>query len=112
VRQLLEDTGLDVGSARTLDEAAAISPAPPPIVLLGPHLADGDAAPLLARWSADPAFRDATVVLMGPWPTGSARAGPGCHIEILRGQRASDAAGRVRALIAERRRPRRSAKDG
>ena len=31
------------------------------------------------------------------------RPGPGCHVEILRGQRAADAAGRVRALIARRR---------
>src|SRR5262245_11977658 len=112
VRQLLEETGLDVSAIRTLAEAGAIAAAPPPIILLGPRLADGDAAPLLARWSADPAFREATVVLMGPWPAASGKAGPGCDVETLRGQRAGDAAGRVRALIAERRGPRRSDRNG
>ena len=105
MQRALEETGLDVTTARTLSEAMAIAPAPAPIILLGPHLADGDAAPLLARWSADPAFRDATVVLVGPWPPEPAPAppGPGCHVEVLRGQRAADAAGRVRTLIARRR---------
>jgi PAS domain S-box-containing protein len=112
VRRALEETGLDVSPARTLGEAVAIPPVPAPIILLGPRLADGDAAPLLARWSADPAFRDAAVVLMGPWPTDSAQAGPGCHAEILRGQRAADAAGRLRALIAMRRGPKRVSADG
>jgi PAS domain S-box-containing protein len=112
VRRALEETGLDVSPARTLSEAVAIPPAPAPVILLGPRLADGDAAPLLARWSADPAFRDAAVVLMGPWPAESAQAGRGCHTEILRGQRAADAAGRVRALIAARRGPKRDGADG
>jgi len=112
VRQLLEETGLDVRAVRTLAEAVGIAPAPPPIILLGTHLSDGDPVPLLARWGADPAFREATVVLMGGWHGESARGGPGCRVEILRGQRAGDAAGRVRALIAERRGPRRSGQGG
>ena len=105
MQRALEDTGLDVTTVRTLSEAMAIAPAPAPIILLGPHLTDGDAAPLLARWSVDPAFLDATVVLVGPWPPERAPAppGPGCHVEVLRGQRAADAAGRVRTLIAKRR---------
>jgi DNA-binding NtrC family response regulator len=110
VRRALEETGLDVSPARTLSEAVAIPPVPAPVILLGPRLADGEAAPLLTRWSADPAFRDAAVVLMGAWPAESGQAGPGCHVEILRGQRAADAAGRVRALIAKRRQ--RSVEDG
>jgi PAS domain S-box-containing protein len=110
VRRALEETGLDVSPARTLGEAVAIPPVPAPVILLGPRVADGEATPLLTRWSADPAFRDAAVVLMGPWPAESALAGPGCRVEILRGQRAADAAGRVRALIAKRRQ--RSVEDG
>jgi PAS domain S-box-containing protein len=112
VRRALEETGLDVNPARTLVDAVAIPPAPPPVIVLGPRLADGESAPLLARWSADPAFRDAAVVLMGPWPTERAQAGPGCHVEILRGQRAGDAAGRVRTLIAKRRGATRDIGDG
>jgi PAS domain S-box-containing protein len=103
VRLALEETGLDVSPARTLADAVAIRPTPPPVIVLGPRLADGDSGPLLARWSADPTFRDAAVILVGAWPTASARGGTGCYVEILRGQRAADAAGRVRALIAERR---------
>jgi hypothetical protein len=92
-----------VSPAKTLAEAVAIPPTPPPIVVLGPTLADGAAASLLARWSADPAFRDAAVILMGAWPADSARQDTGCHVEVLQGQRAADAAARVRALIARRR---------
>ena len=80
--------------------------------MVGPRLADGDAAPLVARWSADPAFRDAAVVLIGSWPPEADRAGPGCHVEVLRGQRAADAAGRVRSLIARRRGAPRPGSDG
>jgi hypothetical protein len=103
VRRALEEAGLPVDPARTLAEAVAIPPLPPPVIVLGPTLTDGPSAPLLARWSADPTFRDAAVILVGPWPAESANAGPGCHAEILRGQRAADASGRVRALIARRR---------
>jgi PAS domain S-box-containing protein len=103
IRLVLEETGLLVHEARTLAEALAIPAAPSPVIVLGTRLADGDSAPLLARWVADPAFRDVAVILVGPWPADSARAGPGCRVEILRGQRAADAAGRVRALIAARR---------
>ena len=103
IRGVLEQTGLDVSAARTLAEALAIPPTPPPIIVVGPRLADGDAAPLVARWSADPAFRDGAVVLIGAWPPEAGQAGPGCHVEVLRGQRAADAAGRVRSLIARRR---------
>lgn len=112
VRQALEETGLDVNPARTLADAVAIPPVPPPVIVLGPRLADGESAPLLARWRADPAFRDAAVVLVGPWPTESTEAGPGCHVEILRGQRAGDAAGRVRTLIAKRRGAKQDGGDG
>lgn len=103
IRLVLEETGLDVGPARTLADALAIPATPAPIVVLGPRLADGDAATLVARWSADPAFRNAAVLLVGPWPPEAVSTGPGCHVEHLRGQRATDAAGRVRSLIAERR---------
>jgi CheY-like chemotaxis protein len=103
LRRTLEETGLPVQPAATLAEAVAIPPTPAPIVVLGPTVADGPSAPLLARWSGDPAFRDAAVILMGTWPDDSAKAGPGCHVERLGGQRAADAAGRVRALIARRR---------
>jgi PAS domain S-box-containing protein len=102
LRRTLEETGLPVQPAATLAEAVAIPPTPAPIVVLGPTVADGPSAPLLARWSGDPAFRDAAVILMGTWPDDSAKAGPGCHVERLGGQRAADAAGRVRALIARR----------
>jgi PAS domain S-box-containing protein len=112
VRQALEETGLDVNPARTLADAVAIPPAPSPIIVLGPRLADGESAPLLARWRADPAFRDAAVILVGPWPAESTRAGPGCDVEILRGQRAGDAAGRVRTLIAKRRGAKPNSGDG
>ncbi len=103
IRLVLEETGLDVGPARTLADALAIPAMPAPIVVLGPRLADGDAATLVVRWSADPAFRDAAVLLVGPWPPDAIPTGPGCHVELLRGQRATDASGRVRTLIAERR---------
>jgi PAS domain S-box-containing protein len=104
IRTVLEETGLEVDPARTLADAVAIPPTPGPIIVLGPRLADGDAAPLVARWSADPAFRDAAVLLVGTWPPTAVQVGgPGCHVEIIRGQRASDAAGRLRALIARRR---------
>jgi PAS domain S-box-containing protein len=103
IRTVLEETGLDVGPARTLADAMAIPAAPAPIVVLGPRLADGDAAPLLARWTADPAFREAAVLLVGAWPPETGRTGPGCRVEVLRGQRASDAAGWIRTLIARRR---------
>jgi PAS domain S-box-containing protein len=112
IRRALEETGLPVSPARTLSEAVAIPPLPPPVIVLGPTLADASTAPLLARWSGDPAFRDAAVVLAGPWPADSARGGPGCHVEVLRGQRAADAAGRVRALIARRRGTRPDGHDG
>jgi PAS domain S-box-containing protein len=112
VRRALEETGLDVNPPRTLAEAMAIPPAPPPVIVLGPRLADGESAPLLARWSSDPAFHDASVVLVGAWPTERTRAGPGCHVEIVRGQRAADVAGRVRALIAKRRGARRGVGHG
>ena len=103
IRRALEETGLDVNPARTLAEAVAIPPAPAPVILLGATLPDGPAASLLARWRGDAAFRGATVVLLGPWPSDSTAAGPGCHVETLRGQRASDAVGRVRALLAKHR---------
>ena len=112
VRRALEETGLDVSPARTLAEAMTIPAAPPPVIVLGPRLADGEAAPLLARWGADPAFRDAAVVLVGPWPADSARTGPGGCVEIVRGQRAGDVAGRVRTLIARRRGAHRGIGDG
>ena len=112
IRRALEDTGLPVSPGNTLADALAIPPAPAPIIVLGPTLPDGPAAPLLARWSGDPAFRDAAVILAGPWPPQSARAGPGCRVEMLRGQRAADAAGRVRALIAQRQASRQDAGDG
>jgi PAS domain S-box-containing protein len=112
VRLALEETGLEVHPARTLVEAVAIPPTPPPVIVLGPRVADGDSSPLLARWRADPAFHDAAVVLMGPWPAQGTEAGPGCQVEILRGQRAADAAGRVRALIARRPGATRDAGDG
>ena len=112
IRGVLEQTGLDVSAARTLAEALAIPPTPPPIIVVGPRLADGDAAPLVARWSADPAFRDGAVVLIGSWPPEADQAGPGCHVEVLRGQRAADAAGRVRSLIARRRGAPRPGSDG
>jgi PAS domain S-box-containing protein len=103
LRALLEETGLDVSSGTTVADALAIRATPPPVIVLGPRLVDGDAAPLVGRWRSDPAFRDAAVLLIGAWPPESARAGPGCHVEILRGQRAADAAGRIRMLIARRR---------
>jgi DNA-binding response OmpR family regulator len=103
VRRALEDTGLDVNPARTLAEAVGIPASPAPVILLGPTLPDGPAPPLLARWHGDPAFADATVVLLGAWPAESAAAGPGCRVETLRGQRASDAVGRVRTLLVRRR---------
>jgi PAS domain S-box-containing protein len=112
VRRTLEETGIPVNPARTLAEAVAIPPTPPPVIVLGPSLPDGPAAPLLARWAGDPAFRDAAVILVGAWPAESAKAGPGCHVEALRGQRAADAAGRVRALIARRRGTKAEAQDG
>jgi CheY-like chemotaxis protein len=112
IRTVLVETGLDVTAVRTLADAVAIPPAPPPIIAIGPRLTDGDSAPLVARWSADPAFREATVVLIGPWPPAAGQAGPGCHVEILRGQRAADAAGLVRALIARRRGAQRGGGDG
>jgi hypothetical protein len=103
VRRVLEETGVPVSPAKTLAEAGAIPPTPPPVIVLAATLADGATPELLARWSADPAFRDAAVILIGPWPADSARRNGGCHVEALRGQRASDAAARVRALIADRR---------
>ena len=112
LRRTLEETGLPVQPAATLAEAVAIPPTPAPVIVLGPTVADGPSAPLLARWSGDPAFRHAAVILMGAWPDDSAKAGPGCHVERLRGQRAADAAGRVRALIARRRETRQAARDG
>ena len=112
IRTVLEETGLDVNPGTTLAEAMAIPATPPPIIVLGPRLTDGDAAPLAVRWGADPAFRDAAVLLVGAWPPEAAQAGPGCHVEILRGQRAADAAGRIRTLIARRREAKRRAADG
>jgi PAS domain S-box-containing protein len=112
VQRTLEETGLPVNPARTLAEAVAIPPTPPPVIVLGPSLPDGPAAPLLVRWSDDPAFREAAVILVGPWPAESAKAGPGCRAEVLRGQRAADAAARVRTLIARRRGTRQQAGDG
>jgi CheY-like chemotaxis protein len=112
IRRALEETGLPVSPARTLAEAVAIPPTPPPVIVLGPSVADGGSTPLLARWSGDPAFHAAAVVLVGPWPAESAAVGPGCRVEILRGQRAADAAGRVRRLIAERRETKPGAGDG
>ena len=113
IRTVLEETGLEVGPARTLADAVAIPPTPGPIIVLGPRLSDGDAAPLVARWSADPAFREAAVLLVGSWPPTAVQAGgSGCHVEIIRGQRASDAAGRLRALIARRRGAAPGAADG
>ena len=112
VRVALEETGVTVSPARTLKDAVSIPPTPPPVILLGPRLADGESAALLARWCADPAFHDATVVLLGQWPAAAAPDGPGCRAESLRGQRAADAVGRVRALIANRRRTQRGAADG
>jgi len=112
VRRALEETGLDVNPARTLAEAVAIPPIPAPVILLGPALPDGPGPPLLARWRGDPAFRSATVVLIGPWPPGHAAAGPGCHVETLQGQRAADAVGRVRTLLVRRRAGTEEARDG
>ncbi len=112
IRTVLEETGLDVSPGTTLAEAVAIPAAPPPVIVLGPRLPDGDAASLVSRWSADPAFREAAVLLVGPWRPEVAQAGPGCHVEILRGQRAADAAGRVRTLIARRREAKSRATDG
>jgi len=103
VRRALVETGLDVHPARTLADAVAIPSNPAPVILLGPTLPDGPAPSLLARWRGDPAFRDATVVLIGAWSSESAAAGPGCRVETVRGQRAADAVGRVRALLARRR---------
>jgi CheY-like chemotaxis protein len=103
VRRALEETGLDVNPARTRAEAIAIPAIPAPVVVLGPSLPDGPAAPLLAHWCGDPAFRDATVVLIGAWPEDSLEAGAGCRVEALHGQRAADAVGRVRAVLAGRR---------
>jgi hypothetical protein len=108
----LEETGLPVQPAATLADAAAIPPTPAPVIVLGPTLADGPSASLVARWIGDPAFRDAAVILMGAWPDDSVAVGPGCHVERLRGQRAADAAGRVRALIARRRGARQDTRDG
>jgi PAS domain S-box-containing protein len=112
IRSALEETGVPVSPGRTVGDAASIVPAPPPIILLGSRLADGESMPLLARWRADAAFRDATVVLLGHWPEGPAPDAPGCRAERLRGQRAADAVGRVRALIAARRGAQRSAASG
>ena len=112
VRRALEDTGLEVGPARTLAEAIAIPATPGPVIVLGTSLPDGPAAPLLARWCGDPAFRGAAVVLMGPWPSDAPRGGPGCRVEVLRGQRASDAVGRVRTLLAGQRSAAPEATDG
>jgi PAS domain S-box-containing protein len=112
IRRTLEDTGLPVGPAATLADALGIAPTPPPVVVLSPTLPDGSPGALLARWCADPAFRDAAVILIGAWPEDAAKAGPGCRVERLRGQRAADAAGRVRALIARRRAARQDARDG
>jgi PAS domain S-box-containing protein len=112
VQRALEETGLAASPVRTLAEADAIPATPAPVIVLAATLADGPAAPLLARWRGDPAFRDAQVVLVGPWPPESAAAGPGCHVEILRGQRAADAVGRVRALLARRRVTKPSSDDG
>jgi PAS domain S-box-containing protein len=112
IRAVLEETGLDVSPGATLAHAVAIPSTPPPVIVLGPRLSDGDAAPLIPRWGADPAFQEAALLLVGPWPPDAAQAGPGCYIEILRGQRAADAAGRVRTLIARRREAKRRAADG
>jgi CheY-like chemotaxis protein len=112
VRRALEETGLDANPARTMAEAVTIPPAPAPVILLGATLPDGPAAPLLARWRGDPAFRGTAVVLLGAWPADSAAAGPGCRVEPLRGQRASDAVGRVRALLARHRGSAAGAGDG
>jgi PAS domain S-box-containing protein len=103
IRRALEETGLPVTLAGTLGEGVAIPATPAPVIILGPSVADGGSGSLLARWCGDPAFHEARVVLVGPWPAESAVVGPGCRVEILRGQRAADAAGRVRKLIAERR---------
>jgi hypothetical protein len=103
VRRALEETGLEVNPASTLAEAVAIPARPASVILLGAALPDGPATPLLARWRGDAAFRGTNVVLIGAWPAGSAVAGPGCHVETLRGQRASDAVGRVRVLLARHR---------
>ena len=103
IRTVLEETGLEVGAARTLADAVAIPATPAPIIVLGPRLADGAATPLVARWSAEPAFRDAAVLLVGPRPSAAVQAGPGNHVELIRGQRAADASGRARMLIARRR---------
>jgi PAS domain S-box-containing protein len=112
IRRTLEETGLPVQPVEARAEAEAIPSAPAPIILLGPTLGDGPSAPLLARWVGDPAFRAAAVILMGAWPDDTGKVGPGCHVERLRGQRASDAAGRVRALIARRRAARQEGRDG
>jgi CheY-like chemotaxis protein len=103
IRRALDDTGVPVSAGETLAEGLAIPPTPAPVIVLGPTLAEGSSAPLLARWSDDPAFRDAAVILVGTWSPENARPGPGCQVEILRGQRAADTAGRVRLRIARRR---------
>jgi len=111
-RAALEETGVTVSAVRTLADATAIPRLPPPIILLGPRLAEGDSTPLLGRWGTDSAFHDATVVLLGQWPPECLQDGVGCHTELLRGQRATDAVGRVRALIAARRTAPRGPGDG
>ena len=101
VRRALEETGLDVSPAATLAEAVAIPPAPAPVIVLGRDLADG-----AGRAAPGPMERRSRVPRRRRGPDGrvarprARQAGPGCHVEILRGQRAADAAGRVRALIA------------
>jgi CheY-like chemotaxis protein/anti-sigma regulatory factor (Ser/Thr protein kinase) len=103
VHRALEETGIPATLIRSLGEGRAIPSAPPPVVVLAPRLTGGAAAPLLAAWTEDPAFRDADVVLLGTWPAESIPTGPGCRPEMLQGQRAADAAARVHALVAKRR---------
>ena len=71
------------------------------MILLGATLPDGPRRPSLARWRGDAAFRGATVVLSALAAGQHGGGGPGCHVEILRGQRASDAVGRMRAQLVK-----------
>jgi hypothetical protein len=101
VRRALEETGLDVSPARTW---AIGDPPPAPVISV-------------SRPWMDKAHSHAMELIRvrdggGLDTCGESALAGRAGSEILRGQRAADAAGRVRALIAARRGPKRDRADG
>ena len=65
VHRMLEETGVPATLLRRRAEALAIPAIPAAPVVLAAELADGPAGPVAAAWVADPAYRDADLILFG-----------------------------------------------